>query len=138
MPAKDFYHDSVRDALVRDGWTITHDPFTIPSSPGADFAYPGADRALAAEKGDREIVVDVMSFSENSVLRNLYQALGRYAIDHSLLGRAPRGGDLYLAVTGRVHDDIFGDPIARPALVDLGIRFMVFDPAEGLLLRWVP
>ncbi len=29
MPAKDTYHDAVRHALVKDGWTITHDPFTI-------------------------------------------------------------------------------------------------------------
>jgi len=26
MPARDRLHDAVKDALVRDGWTITHDP----------------------------------------------------------------------------------------------------------------
>jgi hypothetical protein len=29
MPARDKYHNIVRDALVRDGWTITHDPYRI-------------------------------------------------------------------------------------------------------------
>ena len=29
MPQKDSYHDSVRKALEKDGWTVTHDPFTI-------------------------------------------------------------------------------------------------------------
>ena len=29
MSAKDVYHESVRNALVKDGWTITDDPFTI-------------------------------------------------------------------------------------------------------------
>jgi XisH protein len=25
--AKDFYHDNVRQALEKDGWHITHDPY---------------------------------------------------------------------------------------------------------------
>ena len=29
MPAKDFYHDTVKNALVKDGWTITHDPLML-------------------------------------------------------------------------------------------------------------
>lgn len=29
MPARDTYHDAVRNALVKDGWTITHDPFVL-------------------------------------------------------------------------------------------------------------
>ena len=26
MPVKDIYHDTVKNALIKDGWTITHDP----------------------------------------------------------------------------------------------------------------
>ncbi len=29
MPATDIYHNSVRNALIKDGWTITHDPYTL-------------------------------------------------------------------------------------------------------------
>ena len=29
MPAKDIYHDAARNALLKDGWTITHDPYTL-------------------------------------------------------------------------------------------------------------
>lgn len=29
MPAKDIYHDAVKAALIKDGWTITADPYTI-------------------------------------------------------------------------------------------------------------
>ncbi len=30
MPAKDIYHNEVKNALIKDGWTITDDPFTEP------------------------------------------------------------------------------------------------------------
>jgi hypothetical protein len=29
MPARDLNHDIVRNALQKDGWTITHDPYVI-------------------------------------------------------------------------------------------------------------
>ncbi|MFM2431796.1 MAG: fdxN element excision controlling factor protein [Cyanobacteriota bacterium] len=29
MPAKDLFHDAVKAALVKDGWTVTHDPLTL-------------------------------------------------------------------------------------------------------------
>ncbi len=29
MPARDIYHNAVRNALIKDGWTITHDPLRL-------------------------------------------------------------------------------------------------------------
>jgi XisH protein len=29
MPARDYYHDIVRQALINGGWEITHDPLRL-------------------------------------------------------------------------------------------------------------
>ena len=29
MPARDTYHNAVKQALIKDGWTITADPYTV-------------------------------------------------------------------------------------------------------------
>jgi hypothetical protein len=29
MPAKDVYHEAVKNALIKDGWLITFDPYPI-------------------------------------------------------------------------------------------------------------
>lgn len=29
MPAKDIYHDTVKNALIKDGWNITNDPYIL-------------------------------------------------------------------------------------------------------------
>jgi hypothetical protein len=29
MPARDLYHTSIKKALIKDGWTITHDPLRL-------------------------------------------------------------------------------------------------------------
>ena len=37
MPARDIYHQAVRNALIKDGWTITHDPLRL--SLGSKYLY---------------------------------------------------------------------------------------------------
>ena len=56
MPARDTFHDVAKEALIRDGWTITDDPLQL--------HYGGVDVYvdLAAEKANQKIAVEVKSF----------------------------------------------------------------------------
>ena len=45
MPRRDFYHNAFKEALVKDGWTITHDPLTLLSK-----IEGGLQTDLGAEK----------------------------------------------------------------------------------------
>ena len=62
MPATDFIHDAVKQALIKDGWTITDDPFTITYEDATLYADLAAERALAAVRADRRIVVEIKTF----------------------------------------------------------------------------
>jgi hypothetical protein len=43
MPAKDIYHDTVRTALIKDGWKITDDPLILKIGRRSAFVdYPSA------------------------------------------------------------------------------------------------
>jgi len=57
MPAKDIYHNTVRTALEKDGWTITNDPLTLEICDRSLFVDLGAEKILAAEKQGRKIAV---------------------------------------------------------------------------------
>jgi len=61
MSAKDVIHDSVKNALIKDGWVITHDPFTIKYKDATLFADLAAQRTLAAEKAGNKILVEIKS-----------------------------------------------------------------------------
>ena len=63
--AKDRFHGVVKTALVKDGWTVTHDPFEIQVG-GVDMEIDlGAERLLAAERKDEKIAIEVKSFFSN-------------------------------------------------------------------------
>ena len=59
MPARDTYHDAVKNALIKDGWTITHDPLVVELGGDRLFIDLGAERVIGAEKGTRKIAVEV-------------------------------------------------------------------------------
>lgn len=49
--------------MVREGWTITHDPLRLTSGRRNLYVDLGAERLLAAEKGTLRIAVEVKMFS---------------------------------------------------------------------------
>ncbi len=66
MSARDKYHNAVKNALIRDGWTITHDPFRIPIALKRLEIDLGAEQAIGAEREHRKIAVEVKSFLGDS------------------------------------------------------------------------
>lgn len=80
MARLDIYHDTVKRALKKDGWTITHDPFELRIGAKRLIMDLGAERVISAEKGSRKIVVEIKSFVGRSSIRDLEQALGQYIL----------------------------------------------------------
>lgn len=66
MPARDLYHNTVKNALVKDGWTITDDPLTLGIGSTNLFVDLGAERVLGAQKGLRKIAVEIKTFRGSS------------------------------------------------------------------------
>src|SRR3954470_15848741 len=98
MPARDRYHDCVRNALIKDGWVITHDPLRLPWGKKDLYVDLGAEQILAAEKGELRIAVVIKSFLGKSKLDDLERALGQFALYRSVLARREPNRTLFLAV----------------------------------------
>ncbi|HWE39686.1 MAG TPA: element excision factor XisH family protein [Isosphaeraceae bacterium] len=136
MPAKDFYHDTFKNALVKDGWTITHDPYSIAVGRRTVFVDIGAERRLAAEKQGVKIAVEIKGFGGPSDIRELELALGQYALYRSLMTRYDPDRKLYLAAPEESYDETLRDPIARPVIADLAVPLIVFRPEEERIIQW--
>ena len=138
MPAKDLYHDVVKAALVKDGWTITHDPLTLRSGKKDLYVDLGAEKLLAAEKGGRRIAVEVKSFVGKSEIEDLEKALGQFTLYRSIMELDFPDRELYLAVREVIFTEIFEEPIGK-VLLDKGlVQLIVFDDAKEEIRRWMP
>jgi len=138
MPAKDIYHDSVKNALVKDGWTITHDPLKLEWGGRDMYVDLGAERLLAAEKDGQQIAVEIKSFVSASDLDELEKALGQYVLYHDVLAELQPHRVLYLAVPQRILLEIFEEPLGKLLLKNNRARLVVFDPRTEVIVQWIP
>lgn len=58
MPRRDIIHEAVKNALVKDGWTITDNPLFLEYGTEDMYVDLGAERLLAAERGTERIAVE--------------------------------------------------------------------------------
>ncbi|MHB2016121.1 MAG: element excision factor XisH family protein [Candidatus Xenobia bacterium] len=137
MPQRDVYHDAVRRALKRDGWTITHDPLALPFGVTTLYVDLGAEGPLGAERDGRKIAVEVKSFVGVSEVWDLEHALGQYTLYGFLLGRQEPDRLLYLAVPAFTYERLLRQADGRDLLDALALRIIVFRPVEEVIAQWI-
>lgn len=138
MPAKDIYHDTVKNALIKDGWTITHDPLRIRLARGKNvFVDLGAERLLAAERGVERIAVEVKSFTRPSDMKDLEEAVGQFVLYARLLKRYYPEYILYLAVSEDTRKRVFEEEAGQTLIEDGIICLVTFDPLKEEIVRWI-
>lgn len=138
MPAKDIYHNTVRNALLKDGWNITDDPFILKWGTRDLYIDLGAEKVIAAEKGEQKIAVEIKSFIGASPVANLENALGQYILYYDILNRLEPNRSLYLAIRQETFTDLFEEPIGKILLENQRLRLLVFDSEQEVILQWIP
>jgi hypothetical protein len=138
MPAHDRYHDQVKNALIKDGWTITDDPLHIRWKNKDMYVDLGAEQILAAVKDQRKIAVEVKSFLGHSEMADLEQAIGQYTVYHDVLSRIEPDRALFLAIDEEVYNNLFEESIGELLVENGRIRLIVFDPHTEMIRQWIP
>jgi XisH protein len=106
MPRKDLIHEAVRNALLKDGWTITADPYLLEYGAEDLFVDLAAERLLAVEREGRRIAVEIKSFLGRSPVNDLQNALGQYAVYLSVIEIVDPQRRLFLAISKSAYDDL--------------------------------
>ena len=135
--ARDKIHAAVKNALIKDGWTITADPFVIEFEDAELKADMAAERAIAAQRDSERIAVEVKSFLSPSPFHDLEQALGQYALYSLLLRRLEPDRKVYLAISEYVWLDFFQRPSVKVVLEDTALKVIVVDLEREEVKQWI-
>jgi XisH protein len=76
MSRKDHFHQAVRHAPEKDGWTITHNQLRLTVGMLKLQVDLGAEKLIAAQKGNQKIAVEIKSFLRASKITDFYNAFG--------------------------------------------------------------
>ncbi len=138
MPAKDQYHDVVKHALIKAGWTITHDPLFLRSGGVAFHIDLGAERVLGAEKAGQKIAVEIKGFQGSSLINEFHEAAGQFGNYHIVLAENDPERMLYLAVPIDVYDTFFQLPFGQAAIRYHHLKLLVYRVASEEITLWLP
>lgn len=136
--AKDVYHEHVKQALINDGWTITHDPYYLDIDNPAPLEIDlGAERLISAEKGSDKIVVEVKSFLNRSLTYDFHLAYGQFRIYRRGLLKTDPNRILFLALAKDVFIEIQQRSFYMELIMDEKINLLVFNPLTKTVESWI-
>ena len=136
--AKDIYHTIVREALLKDGWTITHDPYLITQTKRRPYEVDlGAEKIIAAERGTEHIAVEVKSFIGSSLTYDFHGAFGQYGIYRFFLVEKDPTRKLFLAITEEIFNSFFQDTDIQAVCNHFKVNLLVFDSTNKIITTWL-
>ena len=138
MPAKDIYQDTVKNALIKDGWVIWGENFHIQVDEEslAMFIDLVADELIGAEKNGRTIAVEVKSFQGESKLYQFHAALGQFLNIRSALREIRPEWIVYLAVNSDVYRNFFRLKFIQDRIKEHDIKLLIFDVDNEEIVSW--
>lgn len=135
--ARDIIHDACKEALEKDGWIITHDPFALKSGGLRMEIDLAAEQVFAAEKESEKIVIEVKSFLSKSKLNDFYEAKGQYDMYRRALRHEGIDRKLYLAVEEDVYYSFFQKTLIEETIKEEHIYVIVFNSVSKSIIQWI-
>ena len=135
--AKDLYHETVKEALINDGWTITHDPLRVTFGTSAGYIDLGAERLIGATKDSESIAVEIKSFLRPSLIEDLQKAVGQYVLYKAALDKEDPQRTLYLAVPSLVIEQLIDTKMMTYVKDAVGVKLVSYSTVDAQLVEWI-
>jgi hypothetical protein len=136
--AKDLFHNTVKIALQKDGWKITHDPYQLRYGVADVYIDLAAEEAIAAEKEGRKIAVEVKSFAGGSTISEFHTALGQflnYRVALEVSSEPER--TLYLAAPTDTYQMFLRFEPAKTVIERYEVRLIIYNPSCEAIDQWI-
>ena len=134
--ARDFYHELVKQALIDEGWTITHDPFPVSTGQKDLEVDLAAEKIIAATNGTEEIAIEVKSFLGRSTLAEFYTAFGQFMYYRAAFVAKGIERRLYLAVPLPIYESFLKGAFNLELLANEDIPLIVYYTDQPKIHSW--
>jgi hypothetical protein len=106
--AKDLYHQAIKNALVKDGWTITGDPYPLEYEDLELYPDLAVEKFISETQRQRKIIIEIKSFISLSLVKDFELSLGQYIIYRDLIRLLQdEYQEIYLAIKDEVYNTFF-------------------------------
>lgn len=136
MAAKDLIHDAIKNALIKDGWTITADPYELAYQEVSLAVDLAAEKLFEATRGNRKILVEVKSFVGRSFAKEFQSALGQYQMYLGILEATETPDTLYLATSDLAYRRFLQQNVYQMLVERFQLRLLIVDIEKEEIVSW--
>lgn len=137
MPARDRYHNWVKETLIQEGWRISHDPLSLSVGNISVQIDLGLESLIGAEKENAKIAVEIKSFGNVSQITDFYAALGQYLCYKVAPAEREPDRTLYLAVPDLVYNRFFVEVLIQKVLQVYPVNLLVYGLSTKEIQSWI-
>jgi hypothetical protein len=137
MSRRDKFHDAVRHALEKEGWTISHDPLPLRIGNLKLEVDLGAEKLIGAQKDNQKIAVEVKSFLKTSKITEFYHAFGQFFPYKVALQQLEPDRILYLAVPDYIYEALFSEILIKSLLEQYPIKLIIYVADREEIKSWI-
>jgi hypothetical protein len=135
--AKGLFHNVVKTALIKDGWTITNDPLFLKVGDVDFFIDLGAEKLLAAERNGSKIAVEIKSFINTLSVSDFHLAIGQFINYRTVLKLKDCDRTLFLAIPDNAYDTFFQKEFPQIIIQEYQIDLLVYDIENEVIRQWL-
>jgi hypothetical protein len=138
MPAKDIYHEAVKNALIKDGWTITADPYPLEYEDVELYPDLAVEKFISETNKQRKIIIEIKSFISLSLIKDFELALGQYILYRNLIQLAQdEYQEIYLAIKNEIYDTFFQRKSIKAVVKLNQVALLVINTEKEEIVQWI-
>ena len=138
MPAKDTYHDVVKNALIKDGWTITADPYPLEYEDVELYPDLAVEKLISQNQKQRKIIVEIKSFISPSLIKDFQNALGQYILYRDLIQLSQdEYQEIYLAIKDEIYETFFQRKSIKAVVKLNQLALVIINTEKEEIVQWI-
>jgi hypothetical protein len=135
--ARDLFHNIVKEALIKEGWTITHDPYPLHTRREGGLSTDiGAEKIILAENNLKKIAIEVKSFVHHSILHEFLTASGQYLSYNKIIHKNDAERTLYLAMPTFVYYRLIQYDWLVEVMEELKMKTILYNTEQIIIEEW--
>lgn len=133
------YHQNVREALEKEGWQITHDPYRIRIGRRRGYIDLGLEQEIiiGAEKNNQKIAVEIKTFGGASDLDEFEDAVGQFIVYLTALEEEEPERVLFMAIPESFFTRFFDDPFFLKMAKKRQINLVIYNEIVNSIVQWI-
>ncbi len=127
MLVKDSIHATVNEAVIKDGWEITNDPYVISCGERFLFVDLGASGFIGVRQRNKQIAIEIKQFRSQSQVADLEQAIVHIHYIASYLIKSIRNVTFILLFLTQSTATYESEPIGKLMIAQLPLKLIVVN-----------